>query len=66
MSASIVVAAVNFLSKFKGEDPPAGRALNRVLSGTRRQGRERGQGQSRGLDVTTVLSKCFVRHQSPP
>ena len=48
-SASMVVAAVRFQAKVTGSPSPVGPATIRVLSGFRREARERGRGQVGGI-----------------
>ena len=65
-TCSLVVAAVQFRCKIDGVPSPCGRTTERVLTGIRRQGAERGRGQSNGLtyeQVITILSTNQTRRQ---
>ena len=45
-----VVAAIRFVAKLHGQDPPIGPVTNGVLGGIRRSGRGRGRGQVKGVN----------------
>ena len=65
-TCSLVVAAVQFRCKIDNVPSPCGRTTERVLTGIRRKGIERGRGQSNGLtyeQVITILSTNQTRRQ---
>ena len=47
--AGQVAAAVRFQARVMGQEPPIGPATERVLAGLRREGRDRGRGQVKGI-----------------
>ncbi len=59
-TCSQVVAALKFRAKLQGAPPPVGPATSRVLSGVRRQGRDRGRGQVQGVDFAQADAAAAV------
>lgn len=67
-TCALVVAAFEFSTKITGSLNPIGRATKSVLAGIRREGKERGRGQSNALtyeDVIKVLTTCKQRRKHP-
>ena len=59
-TCSQAVAAVKFRAKLNGESSPAGPATDRVLSGIRRAGRDRGRGQVQGVQFAQADAAAAV------